>query len=204
MRAPDRDRCRPAIAALCLALLLISAPVLALSAEYRVYPNGTAYQGSVRVEHAKQFEFTEVGMLGEKIPIPVTGVSLSGDCLPCNFTWRDPTAITFPEGNYTVRYSGPINQNHLVFTFPEPYSVSVVLPHGLDVRNRLLGMINPTDAVVSEETDGSLAVKWNSTRSAELRFYSPDRELLLNWFGQFWIIIAIVMLLPFFFSRRRG
>jgi len=183
---------------------LISAQVTAISAEYRVLPNGTAYKGSVGVENADRFEFTEVGMLGEKIPIPVTGVSLSGNCSPCNFTWRDPTTITFPKGNYTVHYSGTIHQNHLVVAFPELHSVVVILPPGLDVRNRLLGLINPSDAVVSEEIDGYLAVKWNSTRSAELRFYPPDRELWLTWFGQFWIIIAIVLLLPFFLSRKSG
>ena len=184
-------------------MFLISAPALALTAEYQIFPNGTAYQGSVQVENADRFEFAEVGMLGERIPVPVTGVSLSGDCSPCNFTWSDRSVITFPAGNYTVRYTGPITQNHLVVAFPEPYRVVVKIPPGLDVRNRILGVITPPGAVVSEQKDGSLLVTWNSTRSAELRFYPPDRELWLTWFSQFWVIIAIVLLLPFFLTRKR-
>lgn len=155
------------------------------------------------MENADRFEFAEVGLLGERIPIEVSSVSLSGDCLPCTFTWSDRSVITFPAGNYTVRYTGPITQNHLVFTFQEPYKVVVRIPPGFDVRNRLLGVINPAGAVVSEEKDGSLLVTWNSTRSAELRFYPPERELWLTWFSQFWIIIAIVLLLPFFLTRKK-
>jgi len=184
-------------------VFLISAPALALTAEYQIFPNGTAYQGSVQVENTDRFEFAEVGLLGERIPVPVTGISLSGDCSPCTFTLSDRSVITFPAGNYTVRYTGPITQNHLVVAFPEPYRVVVKIPPGLDVRNRLLGVITPPGAVVSEEKDGSLLVTWNSTRSAELRFYPPDRELWLTWFSQFWIIIAIVLLLPFFLTRKR-
>jgi len=184
-------------------VFLISAPALALTAEYQVFPNGTAYQGSVQVENTDRFEFAEVGLLGERIPVPVTGISLSGDCSPCTFTMSDRSIITFPAGNYTVRYTGPITQNHLVVAFPEPYRVVVKIPPGLDVRNRLLGVINPAGAVVSDEKDGSLLVTWNSTRSAELRFYTPDRELWLTWFSQFWIIIAIVLLLPFFLTRKK-
>jgi hypothetical protein len=156
------------------------------------------------VENADRFEFVETGLLGERIPLQVTGVSLSGDCSPCTFSWGDRSVITFPSGNYTVRYTGPITQNHLVVALPEPYRVVVVIPPGLDARNRLLGLISPAGAVVSEEGDGSLRVAWNSTRSAELRFYPPERELWLSWFGQFWIIIAIVLLLPFFLTRKKG
>ena len=185
-------------------MLILSVPALALSAEYRVYPNGSAYQGSVRLQNTDRFEFSEVGMLGEKIPVPVTGVSLSGECTPCNFSWRDRTTITFPKGNYTVHFTGTINQNHMVVAFPEPYQVVIYLPSDFDVRNRLIGMINPSDAVVTEEKEGNLMISWNATRSAELRFYSPDRVVWLTWFGQFWIIVAIVLLLPFFLSRKRG
>jgi hypothetical protein len=63
-------------------------------------------------------------------------------------------------------------------------------------------MISP-GGVAGPGKDGSVVVTWNETRSAEIRFYPPDREELLVWFGQFWIIIAIVLLLPFFLMRRR-
>ncbi|HON81056.1 MAG TPA: hypothetical protein PLN56_04565 [Methanoregulaceae archaeon] len=204
MRNPDRDRCRSAVAALGIAFFLIAVPALALTAEYRIAPNGTVYQGAVQVENADRFEFTETGLLGERIPIKVTGVSLSGDCAPCTFSWSDRSVITFPKGNYTVRYNGPIVQNHMVVSFSEPYRVVVNVPPGLDVRNRFIGAISPPDATVSEQKDGSLLVTWNATRSAELRFYPPERENWLAWFGQFWIIVAIVLILPFLLSRRKG
>ena len=103
-----------------------------------------------------------------------------------------------------MRYNGPIVQNHMVVSFSEPYRVVVNVPPGLDVRNRFIGAISPPDATVSEQKDGSLLVTWNATRSAELRFYPPERENWLAWFGQFWIIVAIVLILPFLLSRRKG
>jgi hypothetical protein len=141
-------------------------------------------------------------MLGEQIPVQVTGVSLAGDCFPCCFTWQDRSTISFPEGNYSIRFTGNVRDNHLVVTYPEPYNVTMVLPEGLDVRNRLLGMISP-GGEVSESKDGNLVVNWKETRSAEVRYYPPDRENLLLWFGQFWVIIAVVLLLPFFLMRSR-
>jgi hypothetical protein len=182
--------------------MLMSVPVLALSAEYRILQNGTSYQGEVELQNKDRYQFTETGMLGEMVPIQVTGVSLSGACFPCCFTWQDRSTITFPEGNYTVHFTGPIRENHLVTTYTEPYHVTMILPPGLDVRNRLLGMISP-GGEAREARDGSVIVTWNETRSAEVRFYPPDRETLLIWFGQFWIIIAIVLLLPFFLMRTR-
>jgi hypothetical protein len=202
MRTPDRNRCRSALAAFCLAAILISIPALALTAEYRIYPNGSSYQGEVDLKDAEQYQFTEIGMLGERVPIQVTGVSLSGPCFPCCFTWQDESTIRFTKGNYTLHFTGSVRENHLVTAYAEPYHVTMILPPGLDVRNRLLGMISP-GGEVSEAKDGSVIVTWNETRSAEVRYYPPDRETLLIWFGQFWIIIAIVLLLPFFLMRTR-
>ncbi len=56
---------------------------------------------------------------------------------------------------------------------------------------------------MTEGEDGSLTVTWNTTKNAELRFYTEERVALLTWFGQFWIIIAIVLLLPFLFTWKR-
>ncbi len=177
-------------------------PAGALSAKYDILPNGTTYLAEVQLKDMDRYQFAEVGMLGETVPIQVTGVTLSGECFPCCFTWQDRSAIAFPRGNYTIGYTGTIRENHLVTTYMEPYHVTMILPPNLDVRNRLLGMISP-GGVVQEERDGSVRVIWNETRSAEIRFYPPDREILLVWFGQFWIIIAIVLLLPFILMRKK-
>jgi hypothetical protein len=37
----------------------------------------------------------------------------------------------------------------------------------------------------------------------EVRFYTPERELLLTTFGTIWLAVAIVLLLPFFVSWKR-
>jgi hypothetical protein len=141
-------------------------------------------------------------MLGETVPVEVTGVSLAGACFPCCFTWQDRSTITFPAGNYTIRFTRTIRDNHLVVACPEQYNVTIVIPEGLDVRNRLLGIISP-GGEVSESKDGSVVVTWKETRSAEVRFYPPERENLMIWFGQFWVIIAVVLLLPFLLMRSR-
>lgn len=55
MRTSHRDRRGPALTALCLALILISAPAAAEEAVVRVLPGGTAYEASITVtgsEHA--------------------------------------------------------------------------------------------------------------------------------------------------------
>ena len=37
----------------------------------------------------------------------------------------------------------------------------------------------------------------------EVRFYTPDREILLTTFGTIWLAVALVMLLPLLISRRK-
>jgi hypothetical protein len=78
----------------------------------------------------------------------------------------------------------------------------VTLPPALSVKNPLLGMVSPGAAIISLD-DGSTIVQWNETRSFELRFYDEGREELLLFFGNFWIILAIVLLIPFLMTWRR-
>jgi hypothetical protein len=204
MQTPHRDRCRCAVTALCIALLLIPASALALSARYEILPNGTAYQASVEIVDADRYSFSETGFLGERIPVQVSSVSLSGDCPrnSCDFNNSDRFTITFPKGNYTVHFVGTVRDNHFLATFPEPYAVRVTLPPQFDVRNRFIGSISP-GAEVTEGSGGTVIIAWNATKQAEIRFYTENRVTLLTMFGQFWIIIAIVLLLPFLFTWKR-
>jgi len=80
--------------------------------------------------------------------------------------------------------------------------VQVILPPPFDVRNRFIGSLSP-GAEVSEGDGGTAIITWNSTKNAELRFYTENRVTLLTMFGQFWIIIAVVLLLPFLFTWQR-
>ena len=151
---------------------------------------------------ADRFEFYETGMLGERSPLRASEVMLSGDCDPCQFEWSGNTAIIFERGNYSLSFQGPVRDNHFHATFEAPRQVSVFLPPGLDVRNPALGMISQ-GGVVLDSPEGGITVAWNSTRTAEIRFYDEGRENLLYIFANFWIIVAVVMLVPFLFSMKK-
>jgi hypothetical protein len=211
MRTPNRNRRRSALAALCTALVILLAVVPAagaLSAEYQVFPNGTAYNASVEITDANRYEFAGVGFLGEKVAINVGNVNLSGNCSPsCRFNWSKdwgkPPAITFLRGNYTVSYIAPLKDNTLQAGYDNMYNVSVMLPAELDVRNPLLASISP-GANVTRFADNTTLVQWSKIRTFEIRFYDPWREQILYLFGNFWIIIAIVLLLPFLLIMKRS
>ncbi|MCX6699950.1 MAG: DUF5803 family protein [Methanomicrobiales archaeon] len=207
MRAPHRDRRGPCVTLLCLALVSLLAaafvvPVLGLSIEYRVLPNGTAYDGIVQVEKSTGYQFYETGAMGERLPVKVTNISLSGACSPCTYNLSGDSGISYPEGNYTISYQGPVRENHIITSFERPYNVSVVLPWGLDVRNQFLGVVSPGGDITAINNT-SVNVNWTGVRSVELRFYDQGRESLLYMFANFWLIIAFVLLTPFLLSMKR-
>jgi hypothetical protein len=170
------------------------------SASFQVSPGGTSYTAAVELADASGYGFWDFGPLGERIPRPVSNVSLQGACGNCSFDWVDPFTMNFTAGNYTVLYTGEIMENHLQGTFDTPYRVTVSLPPGLDVRNPFLGMRSPGSEIA--ENGSSLVVDWNSTKSFELRFYGPDRERLLLVFGVLWMVGLVLVLIPFLLSRR--
>jgi hypothetical protein len=180
--------------------------VCALSADYRVFSNGTAYNAAVEINDANRYEFAGVGFLGERIAINVGNVNLSGNCSPCQFNWSKdwgrPSAITFLRGNYTVFYTAPLKDNTIQAGYDDQYNVSVMLPAELDVRNPLLASISP-GANVTRFADNTTLITWMKIRTFEIRFYDPWREKLLYLFGNFWIIIAIALLLPFLLIMKK-
>lgn len=187
--------------------MLIVPPAGALSADYRVFPNGTAYLASLDIVDVSQYAFSDVGMLGENVPLTVGGVQLfanNGSEIPFNWTtrWGSPSIITFDKGNYTVSYIAPLRDNHLQGAFEKPYNISVQLPAEFDVRNPLLAGMS-IGANVTHRPDNTTYVVWNKTPSFDLRFYDHNRESLLFMFGEFWLIIAVVLLVPFLMMRKR-
>jgi hypothetical protein len=178
----------------------------ALSAEYHVLPNGTAYTAAIGITDASAYQFADTGLLGDSVPITVGNVQLAGNCSPCRFNWStsftQPSTITFPEGNYTISYIGPLKDYHLQRTFDEPYDVNVTLPPEFDVRDPLLAGLSP-GANVTWYPDNTTLVRWNGTVSFDLRFYDQDRESLLFTFGTFWIAIALILLVPFILTWKR-
>jgi hypothetical protein len=175
---------------------------MALHAEYRILPNGTSYNASVEITDAGRFEFFELGALGERIPQKVGDVRLAGNCSPCQFNWSGISSITFAQGNYTVMYMAPLRDYHFQTALDRQYSVNVTLPPEYDVRNPLLAGMSP-GALVLREYDNTTTVMWNRTMSADLRFYDENREALLYLFGNFWIMVCIVLLMPFIITMKR-
>lgn len=181
-------------------------PAGALSADYFVLPNGTAYTASIDIRDASTFEFANIGVLGESVPVKVGNVSLTGNCSPCEYNWSNrwggTSSITFPKGNYTISFMAPLQDNHLQGQFKNPYTVNVTLPEEFDVRNPLLAGMS-VGANVTRYPDNTTQICWNKTTSFDLRFYDAKRESLLYIFAEFWIIIAIALLLPFLMMRRK-
>jgi hypothetical protein len=181
--------------------VICTAGAAALNASFQVAPGGAAYSAAVGVDGADGYSFWDYGPLGERIPRPVSNVTLHGACGNCSFDWVDPFTMNFTRGNYTILYSGEIMENHLQGTFESPYRVSVLLPQGLDVRDPFLGMRSPGSEIA--EGPSSLTIVWNSTRSFELRFYTPDRERFLLIFGALWLVGLVLVLIPYLLSRPR-
>jgi hypothetical protein len=212
MRTPDRDQRGSAVAALCTALIIALAVVPsvgALSADYLIFPNGTAYRASIEIADSSRYEFVDSGMLGEPTPLTAGEIQLSGNCSPCRFNKTGPSftsnvmALTFERGNYTVSYVSPLRDNHLQASFKSPYHVNITLPEEFDVQNPLLAGISP-GAKVTKNQDNTTLIQWNKTLSVDLRFYDQERETLLYFFLQFMGIIAVVMLLPFLLTMRKN
>ena len=165
-------------------------------------PNGTAYNASVELTGADRFEFYELGVLGERVPVRINDIQLTGNCSPCTFNASGTSGITFPKGNYSISYTAPLRDYHFQAVFDEPYRVNITVPEGFDVRNPLIAGISPGGTIVNG-SGNSTTVTWGKASTIDLRFYDKNRETILFLFGNFWIIIAIVLLVPFFLTMRR-
>ena len=165
-------------------------------------PNGTAYNASVDVADADRFDFFDIGALGERIPQEAGDIQLIGNCSPCLYNESGISSIAFARGNYTIVYTAPLRDYHLQIPFEHPYSVTISLPQEFDAKNPLLAGISP-GGVIIEGGNNTTMVQWNRTMSVDLRFYDKNREALFYLFGNFWVVIAIVLLVPFLITVRR-
>jgi hypothetical protein len=211
MRTPDRDRRGSAFAALCTALIILLAAVPAagaLSADYVVMPNGTTYRAAIDVTDVSRYEFADVGIMGENVPVQVADVQLSGNCSPCQFNWSRPwgapSSIEFEKGNYTVSYLAPLHDNNLQESFTLPYHVNVTIPQEFDVRNPLLAAVSQ-GANVTRHDDNTTTIQWNKTVMFDVRFYDPGREELLWFFLQFMgILVLVLIVIPYILSMKKS
>ncbi|HWQ66488.1 MAG TPA: DUF5803 family protein [Methanospirillum sp.] len=184
-----------------LILVLLGVPVSALNVTYLVSENGTSYGATASVNSTDKYEFFQSGMLGERVPLEIHNISLWREGVNTSYT-EERGVIRFESGNYTIRYDGKISGNTIQAQFTEPGEISVVLPEKLKVDNPLLTSIQPGGSVISHDANASI-VRWEKARYLEIRFYDAGQENLLSIFAQFWLIIAVMLLLPFVLSRNR-
>jgi hypothetical protein len=211
MRTPDRDQCRSALTALCIALIILlvtGTPASALSADYQIFPNGTAYRAEIEISDTTQYEFSEPGFMGENVPISVSGVHLTKNGTSAAFNlstpWGRPSSIIFEKGNYTVSFITLLKDNHLQGVFEKPYRVNVSIPKEFDIRNPLLAGLS-VGANVTRFGDNTTLVQWNETYSFDLRFYDAAREELLYFFLQFMgILLIVLVIIPYILSMKKS
>lgn len=190
------------IIACCIAsLILFIIPVAGTSISVAVDDGGKNYQAIVMVNNTDRYELIQPGMVGERIPLQAKNLTIRNETDNILIT---PVRgiLTFPKGNYTIGYEAPITSNTLQFLFTEPSNITVSLPHPYHIGNPLLTSIQPAGSTINL-TNNTTMVSWDQVRSVELRYYDEGQEHLLYLFAQFWLIIAVVMLLPFFLSRKK-
>lgn len=179
-----------------------------MSADYRIFPNGTAYQASIEINDTSRYEFADIGFMGENVPITVGDIHLLANGTPAGFNrstpWGQPQAITFTKGNYTVSYIAPLRDNHLQGVFEKAYHVNVTIPQEFDVRNPLLAGLS-NGANVTRFSDNTTLVQWNRSYAFDLRFYDQTREQLLYFFLQFMgILVVVLVVIPYIMSLKKS
>jgi hypothetical protein len=162
---------------------------------------GSSYHALAEVNDTDKFDIVQSGMMGERVPIPVTNLTLVRDGVNASFK-TEREGIRFDKGNYTIGYDGRISGNAFQILYTDPVQVTITLPGKYKVDNPLLTSIQPSGSNISQ-TQNETIIRWDKTRYIDLRYYDAGQETLLSIFGQFWFIIAIMLLLPFIFSYRR-
>ncbi|MBN2735212.1 MAG: hypothetical protein JXQ82_10230 [Methanomicrobiaceae archaeon] len=209
MQTPHRDRCKYRIASLCIALIILSASVVfsvsGLNAHYYVYDNATGYHAAVEIEDCESYEFIQPGVLGEKIPLQVSNITLYKST-GSNATFEDKgRSISFEKGNYTAAYDAELKNKDFQVILSSPYNVTLYLPQGYDVKNPLLGMVS-TGGIVSTIEDGdneTITIEWTKKMFCEARFYDAFQVEILTIFGTFWIALVAVFLVPYLMTRKK-
>ena len=125
MRTSSRDRRGHIIAALCLALILVSAPAAAQEAVFQVLPDGTAYEASIEVS-GDTYTIWTPGLLGERV-LQVEGLEVLGPKGAVEY--REEGQASSPPGNYTS-HTGSGKEQSFVTAFDTPYNVTVLLHSG--------------------------------------------------------------------------
>ena len=188
------------IIACCLTALILILPSSGLDVAINLQEDGKTYLARVVLNQTDRYEIVEPGMLGERIPLQVSNLTVSNGTSALSIT-PDRGTLHLPHGDYVITYEGKVSGNILQLLFPSEGNVTVTLPHPYQVGNPLLTSIQPRGAdTVHDNT--TTQINWEKVRSVELRYYDEQQEMFLYIFGQFWLIIAVLLLIPFFLARR--
>ena len=188
------------IAALILLIILPSCSS-GMNISYRVSDDGVRYLAEAVANDTDRFDFVQSGMMGERVPLAVSNISLMQNGTNATYT-TEREGIRFARGNYSVQYEGRITGNAFQTLYSDPVQVRVILPERYRVDNPLLTSLQPAGANITHDQNETV-ITWDKARYLDVRFYDANQESLLSIFGQFWLIIAVVLLLPFVLSRNR-
>lgn len=209
MRPANRDRCKHRVASLSIALIILSVliifPVSGLNAQYYVYDNASSFHAVVEIQNTDKFEFIQPGLMGEKVPLEASNISLFYDN-GTNAIFEDKgRSIVFEKGNYTAGYDAELKNKDFQAIFDNFYNVTLYLPQGYDVRNPLLGMVSTGGNVSTVKTGDieSVKIEWTKKAFCEARFYDAFQVQLLTIFGTFWIALLAVFLVPYIITRKK-
>lgn len=181
----------------------LAGPVLALTAGYQVTEDGTRYHALVEINDKDSYSFFDTGMLGERVPIEVSNVSLlyNGEEAPFEKTHD---GIRFARGNYFLSFDRAVQANQVQGHYDEPYASMVTLPSQFKIDNPLLTVISPSSYSITYHPNNTTTISWDDSRFFEVQYYSEEQLQALYAFAQFWLIIAIVLLLPYYLYGRVG
>ncbi len=204
MRASGGDRRGSRILIVCAALILFAAifcPSSALDADFYIAENGSVFHAEVAVHDAESYEFNEPGMLGEKVPVEVSNISLVDESGADSAYEEEWNSISFEKGNYTVGFDQEFGNKDFRVLMDNPYNITLYLPDEYNVANPLLGMVS-TGGSVNSSGDFSV-ISWNMKKYAEARFYDDLQEKMLLAFGSFWLVLVLIFLVPYLLVRRK-
>ena len=111
-------------------------------------------------------------------------------------------SIKFEQGNYTVAYDQAFDNHDFSVMMDKAHNITLRLPEEYSVSNPLLGSVSTGGTV--NRTDNYTEISWNMKRYAEARFYDSFQEKMLYAFGSFWIVLFIIVLIPYLYARRKS
>ena len=164
----------------------------------------TTYLATIIGHEIERYAIKEPGFLGETVAATVANVtitSLDDPALIVMYTEKRGE-YRFKVGNYTISYDAPVIANGISLSFIDAVDITTIFPPGADLSNRMLASIQPMPSSLEIMPNNSTVVTWDNVRSMSVRF-SDEKQVQLLWlFAQFLVIIAVFLLLPFYFAPK--